>query len=196
MEQEVVPNKVEEPKSEPVTQEELQALQEKINQLEASKERILVESKDHASRYKKLRGEVENKEKARLEEQENWKELLELEKNNSFEQAERLKNLQRTSLKQALNFEVARYAGSAHDINDVIAALPVDMISVDENTMQVSGAKEAVEFLVKEKSYLFKSNDTPRMVNNRPAIGDVNKPAEVSQDDLLQAAIKQIAIKK
>jgi hypothetical protein len=70
------------------------------------------------------------------------------------------------------------------------------MISVDENTMQVSGAKEAVEYLIKEKSYLFKSNDTPRMVNNRPAIGDVNKPAEVSQDDLLQAAIKQIAIKK
>ena len=92
MEQEVVPTKTEESESRIASPEELQVLQEKIDQLEASKQRILTESKDHASKYKKLRGEVEGKEKTRLEEAENWKELLDLEKNNSFELNEKPKS--------------------------------------------------------------------------------------------------------
>ena len=60
-----------------ISSEHLAELSERVKQLEASKERILAESKEYKSKYQNLRDEVNDKERTQLEEAGNYQELLE-----------------------------------------------------------------------------------------------------------------------
>lgn len=147
---------------------DVKAVLERLNQLEQTNARLLDESREYKTKYKGLRTEVETKEKEKLEAQENWKELLEMERNKNFELHEKFKMTKKQTLKQKLNFEVARHAQGAFDINDVITALPQDIIEIDEENLEVKNVDQAVAFVKEKKPYLFNSKQSVGMVDGRP----------------------------
>jgi myosin heavy subunit len=159
---------------------DVKAVLEKLNQLEQTNARLLDESKEYKTKYKGLRTEVESKEKEKLEAQENWKELLEMERNRNFELQEKFKTTKKQTLKQKLNFEVARLAQGAYDINDIITSLPQDIIEIDEENLEIKNVDQAVAFVKEKKPYLFNSKHSTGMVDGRPKA----ESGHVSFDDL------------
>ena len=130
---------------------EVKALQEEMTNLKQTNDRILEESKQNKDKYRTLRADVDKKESAVLEESESWKELYDREKDTSFGLSEKLQTQTKIILRKELNFQVAAEAGDAHDINDVINALPKDIISIDKDSMEVKNVKEAVNLLKQKK---------------------------------------------
>lgn len=148
-------------------QEALTKQQALIDQLSSSKERILAESKDYKSKYSELRTTVEAAEKAKLEESENWKELLEREKNEKFELQEKWKNLRQQTVKANLQFKAAQLAADAWNIDDVINSMPSDAIEIGED-LSVAGIENAINAVREAKPYLFKQEQAASMVSSNP----------------------------
>lgn len=168
-------NAADEPKTnQSSSTEDVQGLKERLEKLEGLYTAAVEDSKRHQSKYRKLRDEREAEEAARLEGQQKYKELADNYKAKADEQAKAL-------LKRTLDLEVAKYATDANDVDLVIKALPVDLVEVDQDTMSVSGVKDAIDKLRQDKAFLFKSKDAPGMVNSRPR---TNKPQEKSLSDL------------
>lgn len=170
---------------EPVEQKEVnvEALMERLEKVEQTNQRLLNESKTYKEKYQGLRSEVETKEKQKLEESENWKELLEMEKNKKFELEQSYKDLRKKTLREKINFEVARHAKDAHDAGDVISAIfndAKDLVHIDEENLSVSGIKEAVEFVKQRKPYYFDSKKSVGMPSSRP----VGEDGRVSFENL------------
>ena len=172
-------------------------ISEQLNQLKATNARLLEESKSWKEKFQKTRDEMTSKERAELEKSGSKDELLERYKNEAFENAQKAEKLKKKALEKELKFEVAKYATDAHKIDAVIKNLPVAMIQLDEETLSVSGVKEAVDHLRKEDSYLFKALAHPTTVNVRPNAMTVG-PKPLSQltakekDAKLKEALAQI----
>ena len=109
----------------------IEALQARLEKLENTNERLLNESKTYKNKYQGLRTDVETKQKTQLEESENWKELLDIEKNRAFELEEKNKSIRTDVMRQKLNFEVSRHASNAFDVNDVINSLDKSSLTID-----------------------------------------------------------------
>ena len=159
---------------------DVNALMERVERLENTNQRLLDESKSYKQKWQGLRTEVEKENVERLTEKENWKELLEIEKNRSFEMQEQLKSYKKQSLQQKIQFEVAKHANNAFDVNDVIKSLPKEMISIDEDTLEINGVKDAVEYVKANKPYFFNSKKSTGMVSNKPQVDSGKK----TYDDL------------
>lgn len=152
-----------------VTTEQFNQLQEQVKTLASTNDRLLSQSKDWADKYRGLRDTVDSKEKAELEASENWQELLEKEKNERHETNEKYKNLKKSALKNSLNFEVAKYANDAHDVDTLISAvIDSGLIEVSEDETSFKGVKDAVENLRNDKVFLFKKEAPATMVNSAP----------------------------
>ena len=177
---------------------DLEALQEQVAKLASQNERLLSESKNWAGKYRDLRDSVDSQQKQELEKSENWKELLEREKQEKFDLSEQMKSLRENALRQSLNFEVAKYAQDAHKVERVIGAvLDSDAVQVSDDQTSFMGVKEAIEALRNDEPYLFKQDKPVGMVNSNPS----GKPprqktmAEMSgheKDALLKESIKSI----
>jgi hypothetical protein len=149
---------------------DLEKVQEQVSKLSFQNERLLSESKEWAGKYRSLRDKVESEEKKKLEESENWKELLEREKQEKFELSEAIKNMKEKSLRQSINFEVAKHANDAHKVERVIGAvLDSDIVTVSDDGTSFSGVAEAIEALRNEEPYLFKQEKPAGMVNSNPS---------------------------
>lgn len=174
---------------------DVKSLMARMEQLEQTNQRILDESKQYKNKYRSLRDEVESKEKQKLEESENWKELLDREKNEKSQLAEMVKTYKSKTLKQNINFEVARLAPNAFDINDVINNLPKDMLQIDEENLSVKGIDAAVNYVKEKKPFLFNTKQASAMVTDRPNAdnGQVSfdKLSKQDQDRLFAEALKQ-----
>lgn len=156
---------VEAPES--VSVEEFRALQAKFEQLAGSKERILEESKGYKQKYQELRGTLEQKERSKLEEKEQWKELLEKERQDRMELEQRAKTLQKKAVLNTVNYEVARLAGDALDVQDVINNLKLNEDNVDFETGKVEGLSSQIDEIKQKKPWLFKT-DVPRTNTSMP----------------------------
>ena len=150
---------------------DVNAVMERLQQLESSNQRILDESKSWKTKYQSLRGEVEQKESKKLEESENWKELLEIEKNKAHDLSVQMNHFKKETLKQKIHFETARHAPDAFDINDVINNLPRDILSIDEESLTVKGIDEAISVVKEKKPWLFNNKKTAGQTTSRP-VGD------------------------
>jgi thiamine kinase-like enzyme len=175
---------------------DVNALMARLEQLESTNQRILNESKEYKTKYRSLRENVEQKEQEQLEKSENWKELLDIEKNKSNQYAQEAKQLKSQMLKKHIDFEVARLAPNAFDIGDVINNLPKEMLSINEETMEVKGIEEAVNLIKEKKSYLFNVKQGTGMAQQRPVAdnGEVSfKDLDKQQQDRLfrEALAKQ-----
>ncbi len=175
-------------KQEPVI--DVKALQEEMVSLRQTNERILEESKQNKTKYRELRADVDKKESTVLEESESWKELYDREKDASFGLNEQLQKQTKLILRKELNFQVASEARDAYDIDDVINALPRDILSVDKDNLEVSNVKEAVGLLKQRKPWLFDTKKSSGMPSGRPVSDPGVTPP--SKEDALLSAIRQI----
>ena len=176
----------------PQTVEQLQAQEEvnassaddliaRIEKLEATNNRLLTESKEYKTKYQKVRSEVESKERTELESKEEWKELLEKEREEKFRINEQLHSIKKNTLKSQLRFEIAKNAKDAYSIDDIARMIPMSDLEVDEDNLSVHGVTEAIEKLRKEKTYLFQNEKTAKMVTERPSAFD-NEPLSYGEE--------------
>ena len=160
---------------------DVESLVQRLEQLESTNKRILDESKQYKEKYRSLRTEVEGKEQKQLEDNENWKELLDMEKNKTHGLNEQLQQFKKTALKKELEAQVARKAPDAFDVDDVIRSLPKDAISIDEEALTIKGIDEAISTVRESKHYLFKQDKTSGQTAARPA-GQLDKK-ELSREE-------------
>ena len=170
-----------------VSVEEFNELRSQFESLSASKDRILNESKDNKSKYQSLRKEAEDKERTDMEAKEQWKELLEAERNKSYELENKYKSVQKKAVLNNVNFEVSRLAQDAFDANDVINSLRLTEDNIDVETGEVKGISVMVDDLRKNKPYLFKSS-VPAMNTKNPHYRE--EKTAISREDSLLGAIK------
>jgi len=169
----------------------------KLEKLESTNARLLEESKTYKNRYESTQKEKEESERARLEEEGKIQELLDLEKSTSLQLKDQLQTLKKETLRKSLNFEAAKYAGDAYDVDDIIKSLPTDVIKMDEDALTFEGVQDAVTKLRETKPYLFKSEINTGMVDGRPTSGVPQEKtyAEMSEqekDASLIEALKQL----
>ncbi len=148
----------------------LEELQAEIDSLKASKDRVLKESKDHASKYREMRDSIEAKEKEELSKKEDWKKLLEkeIEKRQSAEK--KLGGLKTKVINKTLDLELARLASDAQSIDSLKKLLPIDLLNVEEEDeeIKISGVEDAIKKMRLEQPYLFKNNKNATMVTTKP----------------------------
>jgi len=147
---------------------DVKAIIARMEKLEQTNARLLDESKSYKEKYRTVVSEVENKEKAKLEESENWKELLDREKNEKHQLKDQLSVYKKNIAKKDLHFKVASVAKDAFDITDVISSLPKDMLSLDEESLEFGGIDEAVNFVKEKKPWLFNSGKSAGQTGARP----------------------------
>jgi hypothetical protein len=169
---------------------DINALMARLEKLESTNDRLLNESKQYKTKYQGLRSEVETKQQKHLEENENWKELLEIEKNRNFEINENMKSMKQKVIKSNLHAEVARYAKNAFDVSDVVSNLPKEMLNIDEENLRVDGIREAVELVIKEKPYLFNTGVKAHGMSQQPPAEYKQETKEASLEDILGEAFK------
>jgi hypothetical protein len=163
---------------------DIAAIMARVEKLEGSNGRLLEESKAWKSKYQGLSHDVEAKQKADLEKTENWKDLLEIEKNKRSEFESQLRETKKSVLQKELGFKVASIAKDAHDVNDIISSLPKDMIAIDEESLTVSGISEAVNYVREAKPWLFNKENKSGMSSARPeGVAGKQTYDELSNDD-------------
>lgn len=161
--------KVEEPKEEVV---DVAAIKAEVDKLKSTNERLLAESKDYKTKYSALKTTVEEKTKEKLEKDEDWKSLLEQERDAKSNLANEMLKLKKQTLRKTLDFEVARYAKDAYEVEDIINSLDKDSIKIDEENLSITGVEEAINNLRNKKSYLFKKEVKAPMVEDRPGFNN------------------------
>ncbi len=164
-------NKVEETKVE--TKEEnqtidVEALVKKMEVLESTNNRLLEESKSYKDKYRQVRDAVEQDKTAKLEQDENYKELLDIEKNKRSEIEQQLLDAKKKSMKKDLNFKVASMAKDAANLDVIMKVLPKEHLAIDESTGDFTGVEEALNSLRQSDPYLFQQNKSTGMTSKRP----------------------------
>lgn len=170
---------------------DVDALMARLEKLESTNSRLLDESKTNKSKYQNLRSEVDTQERVKLEESENWKELLDIEKNKAFELQEQNKKIKYNVLQNKLNYEVARQCPTAYDVTDVIGSLPKDLLQIDEENLKIDGIREAVEHVMKSKPHLFNTGIKPHGQEGAPPAEYKQEIKETSLAELLLQGSKE-----
>lgn len=160
--------------------ERMSALEESNVQLKEVNASLYSESKARKQKLKDYKANVESEKETQLEDGEKWKDLLQLEKAKRLEGENELKSTRKTVLQKELSFKVASMAKDAHDVSDIIASLPKELISIDEDNLSVSGISEAVNHVRENKPWLFVKETKSGMSSARP--GEV--PTKTTYDDL------------
>jgi hypothetical protein len=162
------------------------ALKAEVEKLSATNARLLAESKDNKSKYVSLKSAVEAETKAKLEKDEDWKSLLEQERTSKETLAADLLKVKKQTLKKSLDFETAKYAKDAYEIDDIINALDKNAIKIDEESLSISGVEEAINVLRNKKPYLFNTAKKPTMVDERPGL---NMPVQTKGKQDLKTSL-------
>lgn len=175
---------------------DVKALMERLEQLESTNNRLLSESKENAEKYRSARDKLVQKEKIELEQNDNWKERLELEKNEKSEWVDKFNALKKETLKKDLNFNVAKMVSGVklnkgvtvdHVIDEV---LKTGMVEVDEDNNSFMGLNDAFAKVKNDAVFLFDIGKAP-MTNAMPQ-GAAPEKKKMSKDDLFRAAIKTL----
>lgn len=149
-------------------------LMQQLAQLKSTNERLLAQSKENAEKYRKVRDKMESKEKLELEETENWKVLLDKEKDSHHQLKEQFDDLRKNSLKKDLNFNIAKLIGSTplnkgvtvdHVIDEV---LRTGVVEVNEDETEFLNVDQAFEKVKNEAIFLFNNSKAP-MANTVPS---------------------------
>ena len=176
---------------EPVQEVNVEQLMARMEKLESTNERLLSESKTNKSKYQTLKSEVETKEHDDLTKNQKWEELLEIQKNKSFELEEKNKTIRQDVLRKEINFQVARYAKDAYDVDDVISSLPKDMLNIDYENLEINGVKEAIELVRESKKHLFNTGVRSHGMTSEPPAEYKEKEKELSLAELLLQGSKE-----
>jgi hypothetical protein len=157
----------------PVDATELQSV---VEQLKKSNERLLAESKDYKQKYQAIKGEIDNREQSTALEKGDYQKMVELERKKSSELAAQLERMKEVTLKQAIRGTVAKFAQDVHDVDDLLnqpkfthilkEGIDLENLSVNEDK-----AKEYVNAVLSEKSWLKKSPNQAGAMTKKPGAG-------------------------
>lgn len=151
-----------------------------------------------------LASQLENERKAKLVEQNNYKELYELEKGKRSQAEEKALKISQSyfnGLKMSAIEQEALKAGIHESALEDLSLLPSDMVQIETTSTgnaHVLGARDFIEVLKEKKPYLFKNGTPPRINNSNPT---EIKQRELSWDDILKLeksdpAAYRIAVQK
>lgn len=156
-------------------------LMKRVEQLESSKNRLLEESKGWKEKYQGLKTNVEKENEQKLTENEQWKELVEIEKNTRFELESKVKDLTTMTMQKDLQYKVASLAKDAHNVDDVVTAISRSgLLEIDKETGTIRGIEEAYNRVREEKPYYFDTAKKSGMSAGKP---DNMIPKEKSLDE-------------
>lgn len=150
------------------TEVDSKKLMAELERLKSTNQRLLDESYQYKQKYNKTIEQQEMEKKKQLEDQENYRELYEIEKQRQEELKNQTFTLRQQALKKELHYNVAAKAGDAYDVQDVISVLPKNMIEIDEENNTVKGVEDAINFVREQKPYLFRSQARTNMSDSRP----------------------------
>ena len=160
---------------------DVEALAKRVEQLESSKNRLLEESKSWKEKYQGLKGHVEKEQESKLTENEQWKELVEIEKNKRFELESKVKDLTTLTMQKDLQYKVASLAKDAHNVDDVVTAISRSgLLDIDKETGSIRGIEEAYNKVREEKPYYFNTAKKSGMSAGKP---DNMLPKEKTLDE-------------
>ena len=161
-------------------------LEAEIDSLKQKNTWLTEESKKNASKYKNLRNSVGENEKAALEKAGKFEELYELAKEENVTLLDQNKRLNDSLLDSKLIDLCREYAPDAHDVRDILAQRGQrELLKIDEKG-EVTGMKEFVAEVKKEKPHLFKSKKPANFVNDHPQFkfGELKSVEEMGLDEL------------
>ena len=176
----------------PIVSEGEKGLMDELAKLKSTNERLLAQSKENAEKYRGIRDKVDAKEKLELEENENWKVLLDNEKNASHELKEKYDSLKKNALRKDLDFTVAGLIDSPlsqgatieHVISEV---LKTGMVEMTEDESGFTNVKEAYAKVKADALFLFNTSKAP-MANAVPG-SSAPKEKTLTPDELFKKAI-------
>jgi len=151
-----------------------------------------------------LLGQLENERKAKLVEQNNYKELYELEKGKRSQAEEKALKISQSyfnGLKMSAIEQEALKAGIHESALEDLSLIPSDMVQIETTSTgnaHVLGARDFIEVLKEKKPYLFKNGVAPKINNSAPT---EIKQRELGWDDILKLeksdpAAYRIAVQK
>lgn len=140
-------------------EDELKAQDSTKAQSSEVNERLLNESKKYKSLYQQTKQELDKQQKAKLEEQNRFKELYEQEQS-------KYQALYKNLVKEKIKAKVTEHATKAGCVNveDLLRLGNVELLQVDEESLEVYGAETFVEDTKKQKPYLFNASK-PQAIN-------------------------------
>jgi len=99
--------------------------------------------------------------------------------------------MQKKVLKSRLDFEVAKHASDAFDVNDVISNLDKENITLDEENLTFSGIEEEVNRIRTAKSNLFNTGTKSHGMGEQRPDGYKTETKKLSLEDALTAGFNQ-----
>lgn len=162
-------------------------LLKRVEQLEASKDRVLQESKEWKQKYWDLKNQSEKQQEEKLAKSENWKELLERERQKREQYEGQYQGLKKAVLQKDLHYQVAKLCPDAYDIEDVINSLPRDVIQINEQELSISNIDEAISLVKERKAHLFKKDKSLGQPNSRPSSDNGQKNEEQKKQAQMEA---------
>jgi len=171
MSQEVEQSVIKEREVEPIIENQevdIDSVMVRLKELESMNGRLLKESSYNKGRFQNLKGKIEDDHINKLEDGGNFKDLYELEKKKRFEVEDTLKTSRKNGMQKDMRFKVSSLASDAHNVDDILAALPKKMLAMDEDTFEISGIEEAVNHVRENKPYFFAKNTSSGMMSGRP----------------------------
>lgn len=140
-----------------------------VEQLKSSNARLLDESKGWKEKYQSEKTKQEKEHEAKLSENEQWKELVEIERNKRFELESKVKDLSTVSMQKDLQYKVASLAKDAYNVDDVVTAVSRSgMLEFDKETGSIRGIEEAYNKVREEKPYFFNTAKKSGMSAGNP----------------------------
>jgi hypothetical protein len=148
-----------------------------LEQGEDQNSRLLKESKKYKERAAAAEKELERLKKAALEEQGKYKEMYE-------STAQKFDHLKKALAKEKIKQAVSVHAAKAGCLNvDALMKLGnAELLTWDEDSMNVDGAQEFVESARREHSYLFGAAKTPSVNGVTP--GGITKEKKLTAADI------------
>lgn len=130
---------------------------------ELNTERILAESKEWKKKYQAVKSEKEAAEKSKLQEQAKYKEL--------YEKADvKYQTLYKTLVKEKVKAAVTDVASKAGcvSVDDLLKLGDVQLLQVDDESLEVQGVSTFVDEAKKNKPYLFTANKSQTINSATP----------------------------
>lgn len=176
-------------------QEQLNTLRAENESLKASKERILRESKEHASKARELRDAKEAEELEAAKKKEDYKGMLAKEAEKRQAAEKKLGTYKAKVVTKTLDLELSKLAPDAQSVDALKKLLPVDLLEIQEaeDDFQISGLKEAVDKMRTEQPYLFKSAAATKMMSSKPG---VSKTEPLSLGKLNTSELARLLVNK
>ena len=175
-----------------------QNIEQELQQLKATNDRLLAQSKENADKYRAIRDKQSAREKLDLEEKENWKERLDIEKNDKMTLQEQFNSLRKETLKKDLNYSVAKLIDAplaqGASIDDVVDhVLKTGILEMNDQESGFNNIAEAYAQVKDSKGFIFNNSKAP-MANAVPG-NNAPKEKQLTAAELLERSIKIITKK-